>query len=274
MMTMSLIKDTYVSALLMCCSLTIFNACDEDLLLPPPDNLNVPYLLRVPPIEDKYLALKSILDGILDSVKIDNRACEINPLGSDQLDVACTYPQGGRVEFVGYLSEERRDKQVLGETNQNTKQDLRLKYIKLENYKFMAHSGPKRIAAPNTCRFEVSISGEGRVYGSIEHIIKGEERILFGLGGVYQGEFTVSLKDKTYQFDFLSPGFYYRRDITPLSITSDDDNSNLPSISALQISLISSGKFNLDGQGYSYQDVFLEIFTAESFWDAGCVNNP
>ena len=80
---MSLIKNTCFLGLLILCSLTILNACEEDLLLPPPDQLDVPDLLRVPPIEDKYFALKSVLDGVLDSVKDDRRACEENQLDSD-----------------------------------------------------------------------------------------------------------------------------------------------------------------------------------------------
>jgi len=249
-------------------------ACGDELLLPPPGELGIPETLRVPPIEKKYLALQAILDGTLDSIRVDDQYCQVAQMANDH-EVKCRYPDGGSVEFVGEFASEDRDRVVLGRENRSIRQDIKLKFIKLTNYHFSAYSGLKKIAAPNSCKTEAIINGEGRIYGSIEFLVNGVDpgRVLLGSGGVYQGHFDVTIIDKKYNFEFISPGFYYRRDITPLIISPEGRSSELPNISALQISLISSGKFDLNGQHYSYQDVFLEIFTAESFWDAQCTRN-
>ena len=251
-------------------------ACNEDLLLPPPGEIGIPETLRVPPVEIKALALQAILDGTLDSIRVEEQFCRVKPIpASNEVEVKCLYPGRGSVEFLGEFASENRDQVLLGRAKQSIRQNIKLRFVKLDDYRFLAHSGLNKIGSPNGCKMEVRLNGEGRIYGSVEFMINEMEsgRILLGSGGVYQGRFDVTVLGQKYDVDFISPGFYYRRDITPLVISPDDMSSTLPSINALQISLISSGKFDLNGQHYSYQDVFLEIFTAENFWDAPCLRS-
>ena len=250
-------------------------ACGEDPFTAPPA-LAIPDTLRVPPVEHKQTALQAVLDGVINSLTIDPEFCTIQDTDTRAKTVVCEHPnEGGRVEFIGDLFEQERELFVFGDKVRSVRYELSLKYIKLENYAYQASIGRQRIAPPNGCTFPVIINGEGSLYTLKEDLLtQGNKRIPLNSGGVYQGTFSVAHDEREYEFEFTNHGFYYRRDITPIIITPENDESpqmRRAPIEALQVSLVYSGGFDLNDQLYSYQDVYIEVLTSQH-WNEECQN--
>ena len=258
------------------CSLALYAlyalcGCQE-FILPPPDELEVPETLRVPPLEQKQRALQAILDGVLGSIKFSDELCDFEPITEKISDVRCEYPDGGRVSWKGERATEVRRRSVLNRELEGEHSEVKLHELKLDEYRFRAHVGQQRISGPQTCREEVTISGAGSFYGEVSttEIVMGRQ-VLLSAGGVFQGVFSVDFRGEIYQIAFLIPGFYYHRDITPLLINAPgDEPGDRPTVQILQVSLITSGNVKVNQQAYSYQDVYLETFSSEDFWDAEC----
>lgn len=245
------------------------SACQE-LLLSPPDSLKIPETLRVPPVGKKQLVLQAALDGVLDSIRVDERACETEEV-SNQLVVRCQYPDGSQIELQGELSTESRSRSVLGRESNLNHLEGKLTSIKIRDYKFLAHAGPQHISGPQTCRREAIINGDGTFFGALQTTSLGERRILLNAGGIYQGRFQIEYENEAYDVELPLPGFYHRRDLTPLLITAPDQELNEPPrLQLLQVGIISSGRVKINEQRYSFQDVFLETFSTEEFWDVQC----
>ena len=257
------------------CSLALYALCAfcgcQEWILPPPDELEIPETLRVPPLEQKQRALQAILDGVLESIKFRDELCDFEPITDNISDVRCVYPDGGVVSWKGERATELRQRSVLNRQLEGEYSEVKLHEIQLEDYRFMAHVGQQRVSTPQTCREEVVINGTGSFYGEVGTSEMMGKQFLLNAGGVFRGVFNVVLRGETFQISIPIPGFYYHRDITPLLINAPgDEPGDRPTVQILQVSLITSGNVKINQQAYSYQDVYLETFSSDDFWDAEC----
>lgn len=223
----------------------------------------------MPPVKAKQIALQGLLDGLLTGAQYLERVCEQR---DDQ--TSCRYANGGSVQMEGDILQTPSTANLLGEEVAQIEQDISLKSIILNDFHFLASSSQQKISSPNDCKTPVSISGEGKIHAKRETIrTEDEEWFTLSAGGVIEGDFTLTLQSQppvVFEFHFPKPGFYYRRDLIPIKLTSEATTSRSAELSALQISVIHSGRLTLNDQDYSYQDVFVEILNYEAFWGSEC----
>ena len=94
-------------------------SCGEDPFARPDDPV-IPETLRVPPVEKKQSALQAVLDGVIDSISIDQEFCRMREMGGRKKLITCEYPnEGGLVEFVGDIFEQERDLIVFNNANRS-----------------------------------------------------------------------------------------------------------------------------------------------------------
>ena len=242
--------------------------CD-DVLFEEPADLTIPDTLRIPPVERKLVFLQGLLDGLLFSSRLIPSTCQT--AGNETI---CTYQNGGKVRMVGSIHQERGTRDILGEERESVEQVHSIRTIVLEDFIYQASSSERKIPAPLGCRVAVTINGTGSIHGVKEDFLADDETwVPLSSGGVYAGEFTITTqvpKPMEFKVSFPAPGFYFRRDMTPLKVKSDPDNPASEVVNALQIGVIHSGELVLNEQRYSYQDVFVEILQFSDFWERVC----
>jgi len=255
--------------------LITLSACAVDPFEELPE-LEVPETINVPPINQKYQALQATLDGLLRATRVLEERCEVTELNGSQERVICRYPnQGGTVRFTGELDQLQESRDLFGQQSLSARQELRISEIELEDFRFMAYVGDRKLPTPQGCKRPVYLSGAGRLFASREELLvgmgEGISSIPLSSGGVYQGDFSVRVpsldgEERLVELSFEEPGFYYRSDLTPL--LREGARGQLEE--TLQASVIHSGSLKINGQRYSYQDVFIETLDATTFLNEGC----
>lgn len=230
------------------------------------DKPTVPETLTAPPVDEKYEALQGVLEVITQVLRANYTTEQSQAFGPDTFESGAISISDGAYSVATGVT--RAFNEAL---------DVYLKEfhgdITFTNYTLEDVVKSEKDWVPGDCVQDATINGTGTIdikqesvdtSGGDQEFVDAWSAIDFANRGIYFGKYTITINGTDYEIDFGdSPGFFYSKQ----AIEFQYDGDNEPS---LAFALSYTGVVSIDGQEYTYQDVYLEAFDQEKLNGGEC----
>ena len=262
MQTIKLYSIALTSAALLYCGYSEFDAP------------TVPATLTAPPVGEKYMAVTGVLEALNHVV----RKC-INATGDTQASGTknCSDGASGTADLTGAISYVAGGKVKSFDGDENTKnKELFLSKATLSSWVYSQAVRGRKDWSPGMCTISATVNGSSELYIRKTEVIPAVtdtsgawDNIDFGTRGLYKnGTYTITFKSPTtlqnvtYTIGFTEKvGMIY--DKTGGAFTNGTSTD-------LFFNSSYSGEITINGQKYSYQDIFVNTLTASALSSATC----